>query len=123
MDDIVEGIVRTCDRVATPNEDWNPTSPDPATSNAPFRLYNIGSNNPVNLSRYIQVLEETLGVEAKKNLLPLQPGDVPDTFANVDDLIQDVGYRPATPIEYGIAEFVKWYKAYYNVDDVAHNLS
>ncbi len=122
VDDIVEGIVRACDQVATPNAAWDPTNPDPATSAAPYRLYNIGSNNPVDLSRYIEVLEETLGIEAKKNLLPLQPGDVPDTFANVEDLIKDVGYKPETTIEYGIAEFVKWYKVYYNIDDVAHNL-
>jgi len=122
VDDIVEGVVRACDRIATPNDSWDPKAPDPATSAAPFRLYNIGSNNPINLSRYIEVLEETLGVCADKNLLPLQPGDVEDTFANVDDLIEDVGYRPETTIEYGIAEFVKWYKSYYDVDDVAHNL-
>ena len=122
VDDIVEGIVRACDRIATADESWDAQAPDPATSAAPYRLYNIGSNNPVHLSRYIEVLEETLGIEAEKNLLPLQPGDVPDTFANVDDLIRDVGYRPETPIEYGIAEFVKWYKAYYDIQDVAHNL-
>jgi len=122
VDDIVEGIVRACDKVATIDPDWDPLAPDPATAAAPYRLYNIGSNNPVNLSRYIEVLEETLGIQAQKNLLPLQPGDVPDTFANVDDLIRDVGYQPDTPIEYGIAEFVKWYKAYYDVADVAHNL-
>lgn len=122
VDDIVEGIVRSCDKVATADPQWNAQTPDPATSAAPYRLYNIGSNNPVNLSRYIEVLEETLGIEARKNLLPLQPGDVPDTFANVDDLMAEVGYRPETPIEYGIAEFVKWYKEYYDVADVAHNL-
>jgi len=123
IDDIVEGVIRACDRVATPNDNWNPRAPDPATSSAPYRLYNIGSNNPVNLSRYIEVLEETLGVSAEKNLLPLQPGDVADTFANVDDLIADVGYRPETSIEYGVAEFVKWYKSYYDLDNVAHNLT
>jgi UDP-glucuronate 4-epimerase len=122
VDDIVEGIVRACDKVATPSDSWDPKSPDPATSAAPYRLYNIGSNNPVNLSRYIEVLEETLGIPARKNMLPLQPGDVPDTFANVDDLIRDVDYKPDTPIEHGIAEFVKWYKRYYQIDDVAHNV-
>ena len=122
VDDIVEGVVRTLDKPATANSDWDSNHPDPATSNAPFRLYNIGSNNPVQLSRYIEVLEETLGIEAKKNLLPLQPGDVPDTFANVDDLIRDHNYQPSTPIEVGVAEFVKWYKEYYGVTDVAHNL-
>ncbi len=121
VDDIVQGIVRTLDKVATPDPDWDPKQPDPATAAAPYRLYNIGSNNPVNLSRYIDVLEQTLGIEAKKNLLPLQPGDVPDTFANVDDLIKDMQYAPDTPIEVGIAEFVKWYKQFYDVD-VAHNL-
>ena len=122
VDDIVEGIVRAVDQVATPDSAWDPKLPDPATSSAPYRLYNIGSNNPVNLSRYIEVLEQALGIEAKKNFLPLQPGDVPDTFANVDDLIRDVQYKPDTPIEHGIGEFVKWYKAYYNVDEFAHNL-
>ena len=122
VDDIVEGIVRAVDRVAEPDPEWNADIPDPASSSAPYRLYNIGSNNPINLSRYIEVLEETLGVSAEKNLLPMQPGDVADTFANVDDLMRDVGYKPDTPIEVGIAEFVKWYKAYYEIDDVAHNL-
>ncbi|NKB97817.1 MAG: NAD-dependent epimerase/dehydratase family protein [Pseudomonadales bacterium] len=122
VDDIVEGIIRTLDKPATPNEDWDSDNPDPATATAPFALYNIGSNNPVQLHRYIEVLEETLGIEAKKNLLPLQPGDVPDTFANVEDLIRDHDYQPSTPIETGISEFVKWYKSYYQVDDVAHNL-
>lgn len=120
--DIVEGITRALDIVATPSPDWDSSNPDPATSNAPYRVYNIGSNNPMDLSRYIEVLEETLGIKAERNLLPLQPGDVPDTFADVDDLIRDVGYKPDTPIETGIAEFVAWYKTYYNIDDVAHNL-
>ena len=114
IDDIVEGIIRTCDQVAQPNPDWDASAPDPASSSAPYRLYNIGSNNPVHLSRYIEVLEEQLGRTAIKNLLPIQPGDVPDTFANVDDLIEGVNYRPDTPIEKGIAEFVKWYLAYYH---------
>ena len=122
IDDIVEGIVRTLDKPATANPDWDSANPDPASSAAPYRLYNIGSNNPVNLSRYIEVLEETLGIEAKKNLLGLQPGDVPDTFANVDDLIQDMDYQPSTTVETGIANFVRWYKDYYKVDDIAHNL-
>lgn len=120
--DIVEGITRALDIVATPSPDWDSSNPDPATSNAPYRVYNIGSNNPMDLSRYIEVLEETLGIKAERNLLPLQPGDVPDTYADVDDLIRDVGYKPDTPIETGIAEFVAWYKTYYNIDDVAHNL-
>ena len=123
IDDIVEGIVRTCDKIAEPDANWSSDNPDPASSAAPYRLFNIGSNNPVNLSRYIEVLEETLGIEAKRNYLPLQPGDVADTYANVDALIDHVNYSPQTPIEHGIAEFVRWYKRYYNVDDVAHNLS
>lgn len=122
VDDIVEGITRALDIVATPNPDWDSSNPDPATSDAPYRVYNIGSNNPMDLSRYIEVLEDTLGIKAERNLLPLQPGDVPDTYADVDDLIRDVGYKPDTPIETGIAEFVDWYKTYYNIDDVADNL-
>ena len=121
VDDIVEGIVRTLDNPAQPNPSWDPNQPDPASSSAPYRIYNIGSNNPVHLSRYIEVLEETLGIQAKKNLLPLQPGDVPDTFANVDDLIRDMDYQPDTPVEVGIRNFVRWYKEYYDVD-VAHNV-
>ena len=120
--DIVEGVMRTLDTPAAPNPEWDSNNPDPASSSAPYRLYNIGSNNPINLSRYIEVLEETLGIKAKMNMLPLQPGDVPDTYANVDDLVRDMAYQPDTPIEVGIAEFVKWYKSYYQVD-VAHNLT
>ena len=122
VDDIVEGIVRVLDRPAVANPDWRSDSPDPQSSSAPYRLYNIGSNNPVDLLRYVEVLEETLGIEAEKNLLPLQPGDVPDTYANVDDLMRDVGYMPDTPIETGIRNFVAWYKAYYDVPNVAHNV-
>jgi len=122
VDDIVEGIIRACDQIATPDENWNPANPDPATAAVPYRIYNIGSNNPINLSRYIEVLEETLGIEAKRNLLPMQPGDVADTYADVKDLMTDVGYKPDTPIEVGIAEFVKWYKSYYDIDNVAHNV-
>ncbi|MBS3805796.1 MAG: NAD-dependent epimerase [Oleiphilaceae bacterium] len=115
IDDIVEGVVRTLDRVATSNKDWSGTHPDPGTSMSPYRLYNIGSNNPVELSRFIEVIEERVGRKARKNLLPLQPGDVPATYANVDALIQDVGYKPATPVEKGIANFVDWYRDYYKV--------
>ena len=122
IDDIVEGVIRTLDSPAQPNPEWNSDSPDPATASAPYRLYNIGNNNPINLSRYIEVLEETLGIRAEKNLLPMQPGDVPDTYADVDDLIRDLDYQPSTPLEVGIAEFVKWYKSYYGMDDVAHNV-
>ena len=113
IDDIIEGVVRILDSSATPNESWNSLEPDPATSSAPYRLYNIGSNNPVELMRFIEVLEDCLGKSAEKNFLPLQAGDVPVTFANVDSLIKDVGYKPATPIEIGISNFVNWYKQYY----------
>jgi len=122
VDDIVEGVIRVLDRPAQPNRDWNPQRPDPQSSVAPYRLYNIGSNNPVSLLRYIEVLEETLGLQARKNYLPLQPGDVPDTFADVNDLMRDIGYTPQTPIEEGIRKFVAWYKDYYGIDAVAHNI-
>ncbi|MCS5636264.1 MAG: NAD-dependent epimerase [Myxococcota bacterium] len=115
IDDIVEGVVRTLDKVATPNSQWSGDEPDSATGAAPYRLYNIGSNNPVELLRYIELIEERLGKKAEKNFLPLQPGDVPDTYANVDSLMEDVGYKPTTPIEVGIARFVDWYRDYYGV--------
>jgi UDP-glucuronate 4-epimerase len=115
IDDIVEGVIRTLDRVATPDSDWSSDAPDPATSRAPYRLYNIGSNRPVELLRYIEVLEDCLGRKAVKNLLPMQPGDVPDTYADVEALVRDVGYQPATPIEVGVARFVAWYREYYRV--------
>ena len=115
IDDIVEGVVRVLDRIAERNPTWSGDKPDPATSCAPYRLYNIGSNSPVELLRYIEILEECLGQTAKKNLLPLQKGDVPDTYADVDALVEDVGYQPRTPIEVGIARFVEWYRHYYNV--------
>jgi UDP-glucuronate 4-epimerase len=113
IDDIAEGVVRALDRVATPNEAWNSDDPDPGTSKAPYRLYNIGNNRPVELMRYIELIEETLGKKAIKNLLPLQQGDVPDTFADIDDLVRDAGYRPATPVEVGVRKFVEWYVGYY----------
>jgi UDP-glucuronate 4-epimerase len=122
VDDIVEGITRILDRVAEPDPNWCSDSPDPASSSAPYRVYNIGSNNPVDLLKYIEVLEQTLGIEAKRNMLPLQPGDVPDTYADVQDLIDDAGYKPDTPIEVGIQNFVAWYKEYYQIEDVAHNV-
>lgn len=115
VDDIVEGVIRTLDRVPSGNSDWTGDSPDPGSSLAPYRIYNIGSNNPVELMRYIEVLEDCLGMEAEKNLLPLQPGDVPATYADVDDLLSDVGYKPATAIEEGISKFVDWYRGYYRV--------
>jgi UDP-glucuronate 4-epimerase len=115
VDDIVEGVVRAIDRVAAADEAWNGDAPDPATSNAPYRLYNIGNQRPVELLRYIEVLEQCLGREAKKNLLPLQAGDVPDTWADVEDLVAEVGYRPSTPVEVGVKNFVDWYVDYYKV--------
>lgn len=113
IDDIVEGVVRTLDQVAQPNPDWNSDEPGSATSAAPYRVYNIGNSEPVNLMRYIEVLEDCLGKKAEKNLLPLQPGDVPDTYADVTDLVSAVGYKPATTVEDGIAAFVDWYRSYY----------
>ena len=114
IDDIVEGVVRTLDRVATPNADWSGDDPDPASAAAPYRLYNIGNNEPVELERYIEVLERCLDRRAVKNLLPLQPGDVPDTYADMSDLERDVGYRPRTSVEDGVARFVEWYRDYYD---------
>jgi UDP-glucuronate 4-epimerase len=113
IDDIVEGVVRTADKIATPDSDWSSDRPDPATSNAPYRLYNIGNNNPVELMRFIACIEKALGRKAIKNFLPLQPGDVPKTYADVDALVADVGFKPATPIEDGIARFIAWYRSYY----------
>jgi len=113
IDDIVEGVIRTLDNVATPNTDWSGDNPDTGTSYAPYKIYNIGNNQPVELLRFIEVIEECVGIKAEKNMLPLQPGDVPATYANVDDLINDVGFKPATSIEDGIANFVAWYRDYY----------
>ncbi len=113
IDDIVEGVVRTLDRVPQPDPDWNGDRPDPATSSAPYRIYNIGSNNPVELMRFIEILEANLGRTAAKNFLPMQPGDVHATFADVSSLVADVGYKPATPIETGVQRFVEWYLDYY----------
>ncbi|MEP7242272.1 MAG: NAD-dependent epimerase/dehydratase family protein [Gammaproteobacteria bacterium] len=113
VEDIAEGVTRALDRVAQPNPKWDSNNPDPASSNAPFRLYNIGNNSPVQLMRYIEVLEECLGRKAQMNMLPLQLGDVPETSANIDDLVSDVGYRPATTVEVGVRRFVDWYLGYY----------
>ena len=115
IDDIVEGVLRTLDQVAEPDPGWSGERPDAATSFAPYRLYNIGNHRPVELLHYIRVLEECLGCKAEKNLLPLQPGDVPDTFADVQDLVDDVGYSPSTPVEEGVERFVRWYRDYYEV--------
>ena len=113
IDDIVEGVVRVLDRVPEPNPEWSGDAPDSATSTAPYQLYNIGNNQPVELMRYIEVLEACLGKEAEKNMLPLQAGDVPATYADVTDLVRDVGYKPDMSIEQGIANFVDWYRDYY----------
>ncbi|QSA98808.1 NAD-dependent epimerase [Methylococcus sp. EFPC2] len=113
IDDIVEGVVRTLDKIAEPNPNWSGDAPDSGTSKAPYRLYNIGNHQPVELMRFIEVLEDCLGKKAEKNFLPMQPGDVPATYADVDDLMRDVGYAPKTTIESGIARFVDWYKGYF----------
>ena len=115
IDDIVAGVVRTLDHVAEPNPKWDASEPDAATSSAPYRLYNIGNNRPVDLIHYIDVIEQCVGKKAQKEMLPLQPGDVPDTYADIDDLIEAVQYRPCTPIEEGVANFVAWYRDYYRI--------
>ena len=113
IDDIVEGVIRTLDNVAKPNPTWSSDDPDSATSNAPYRLYNIGNNQPVELMKYIETLENCLGKKAQYNFLPLQPGDVPATYADIEALEKDVGYKPATTIESGIQRFVDWYRGFY----------
>ena len=115
IDDIVEGVVRTMDHVAAPDPDWSSDHPDPATSRAPYRIYNIGNNAPVELNHFIATIEKTLGKTAKRNLLPLQPGDVPKTYADVDALTAAVGFKPSTSIEDGIARFIAWYRDFYKV--------
>ncbi|MBA8883561.1 NAD-dependent epimerase [Dokdonella fugitiva] len=115
IDDIVEGVIRTLDRVPAGDPAFDPMHPNPGSSAAPYRVYNIGNNRPVELAHYIEVLEQKLGRRAEKILLPLQPGDVPDTFADVAELSRDTGYAPSTPVEVGIGRFVDWYRAYYAV--------
>jgi UDP-glucuronate 4-epimerase len=115
IDDVIEGVVRLIGKIAEPDPHWNGDQPDPATSRAPYRLYNIGNQKPVELTAFIRILEEKLGRRAQVELLPSQPGDVPDTFADVDDLYNAVGFRPQTSIEEGIERFVAWYREYYNV--------
>jgi len=115
IDDIVEGVVRTLDHTAQPDSEWSSDQPDSATSAAPYRLYNIGNNNPVELMHLIETLEKALGKKAEKMMLPIQPGDVPATYADVDALIQDVGFKPATTIEEGVSRFVDWYRHYYTL--------
>jgi UDP-glucuronate 4-epimerase len=113
IDDIVQGVIAAVDKVAVPDLEWNSDAPDPSTSYAPYRIYNIGNQRPVTLLRYIEVLEQCLGRTAQKNLVPMQPGDVPDTWADVEALARDVGYRPSTPLEQGVKHFVDWYLEYY----------
>lgn len=114
IDDIVEGLIRVLDKIPEADTAWSGAAPNAATSRAPYRIYNIGSNSATPLMRYIELIEEALGRKAQLNLLPLQPGDVPDTCADVDDLMRDVGYRPDTPVEVGVKNFVTWYRSYYN---------
>ncbi|MDJ0699516.1 MAG: NAD-dependent epimerase [Woeseiaceae bacterium] len=113
VDDIVEGVIRTLDHTPRGNPDWDSRNPDPASSTAPYKIYNIGCQKPVSLMRFIELLEENLGIEALKNLLPMQPGDVADTWADSSELAQDVGYQPTTSIEVGVKKFVEWYRDYY----------
>jgi len=114
VEDIVKGVVAAVDHVAAPDPKWDSAHPDPSTSNAPFRIYNIGNQTPVALTRYIEVLERCLGKKALKNLLPMQLGDLPDTWADVEALAREVGYRPSTDLERGVKHFVEWYLAYYH---------
>ena len=115
IDDIVEGIFRIIEKIPSPNDKWRGDEPDPSSSFAPYRLYNIGNNKPVELTKFIEILEEHLEKKAKKNLLPMQPGDVYETFADVDDLMKDIDFKPKIDIREGLKEFVKWYKEYYNI--------
>jgi UDP-glucuronate 4-epimerase len=115
IDDIIEGVVRVMGRLPAANPDWSADTPDPGTSYAPYKIYNIGNNNPVELIKFIEVIETAVGKKATKQFMDLQPGDVVATYADVDDLMQDVGFKPATPIEVGIARFVEWYKQFYSV--------
>jgi UDP-glucuronate 4-epimerase len=115
IDDIVEGVIRTLDKIPEPNLEWSGDQPDSATSPAPYRLYNIGNSSPVQLMDYIAAIEKCIDRKAELNLLPMQPGDVPDTYADVDALTKDVGYKPSTPVEVGVSRFVEWYREFYNV--------
>ena len=114
IDDIIEGIIRVVDKPAEKEANWDSFAPDPSSSQAPWRIYNIGNNSPVELLDYIKAIENSLGASARKELLPIQPGDVPDTFADVDDLVKDFNYKPSTSIEMGVAKFIRWYNEYYN---------
>lgn len=121
IDDVIEGIVRVMENTAKPNPDWSSAQPDPGTSTAPYRLYNIGNHRPIELLHLIETLENALDRQAKKNFMPMQPGDVPETYADVDDLIESVGFAPNTTIEEGIARFVEWYKGYANTETSNEN--
>jgi UDP-glucuronate 4-epimerase len=115
IDDIVEGVVRVLNKPARPDPEWNGDDPDPSSSYAPYKIYNIGNNQPVELLHFIKVIEDTLGKKAEMNLLPLQPGDVPATYADIDDLIRDTGFKPSTTLEEGIPKFIQWYREYFGV--------
>ena len=115
VDDITEGVIRTLDHVAEPNPDWSGLTSDPGSSRDPWRVYNIGNSSPVNLMDYIEALEHELGRPAAKEFLPMQPGDVPDTYADVDQLMHDVHYKPETTVQEGIRRFVTWYRDYYKL--------
>jgi UDP-glucuronate 4-epimerase len=115
IDDSVEGVIRALDRPATPDPAWSGDSPEPSSSSAPYRLYNIGNNRPVALPYLIETLERCLGKKARITLMPMQPGDVPETYADIEALVRDIGFQPATPIETGVARFIEWYRDYYGV--------
>ena len=115
IDDIVEGILKVTDRIPEPNPNWSGAQPDPGTSNAPYRLYNIGNHQPVKLEKFIEIIEDKIGKKAVKDYMPIQPGDVPATYADVDDLMKDVGFAPNTTLEEGIGKFIDWYRDYYKV--------
>ena len=115
IDDIVEGIIRVLDRIPQPNPDYSSDSGSAGSSAAPYKIYNIGNNQPIELLRFIEVLEDCLGIKAQKQMMPMQPGDVPATYADIEDLSQDVGFKPSTPIEVGLSRFVDWYRSYYKV--------
>lgn len=115
IDDIVEGVDRTSELIASPDPNWDPSSPNPSTSSDPYRIYNIGNHQPVELSRFIEIIEQAIGKRAERNMLPMQQGDVPATYADIDDLEQAVGFRPSTSIELGVGRFVQWYREYYQV--------
>jgi UDP-glucuronate 4-epimerase len=115
VDDIVEGVIRVLDKPAVPNPNWSGDNPDSGTSSAPWRVYNIGNNSPVELLDYIGAIEEALGIKAVKELLPLQPGDVPDTYADVDDLVKEFNYKPSMSVNQGVSNFIEWYKKYHKL--------